>query len=179
MQEVASFLTRRRMLLGLGAALAGVGGLAGRVMTGAPAEGYHVLDAESVRICRILASHFIGPDFEKVAVVEEVDKTLQALPEIGDLWKHLPRVLENSTLADGHFQPFSALDEVKQAQILMEWANSSLLARRQIYHGLRDLLLSHYYFSPASWPSIGYGGPWVDRYALPVHPPRFEVEVQG
>jgi hypothetical protein len=173
-----SLWTRRKILLGIGAGLAAVGGLTSRVITGEPAGGYRVLDEESVRICRVLSFHFIGPEFEKVDVVREVDKTLEALPEIGDLWKRLPRLLENSTLADGHFGVFTALEEKEQEAVLMAWATSSLLARRQIYHGLRDLLLSHYYFSPASWPSIGYGGPWVERYPLPVHPPRFEAEVQ-
>jgi hypothetical protein len=126
----------------------------------------------------VLAARFIGPHHGLVPVVAEVDKTLEALPEIGDLWKRLPRLLEQSTLADGHFSTFTGLTEAEQEAVLRDWGASSLLPRRQIFHGLRDLLVSHFYFQPASWPLIHYEGPWVERFQLLVHAPRFPVEVQ-
>lgn len=173
--------SRRAILLGIGAGLMGLAAAetVRRVWPGDAAPGFRVLDAESVVICEILAARFIGPRHSLARVVEEVDKTLDALPEVGDLWRRLPRILETSTLADGHFAPFSELSPEEQEAVLWNWASSSILERRQIFHGLRDLIVSHFYFQPASWPDIRYEGPWVGRLDLPVHEPRFPVEVEG
>ena len=173
-------LSRRRLLWGVGA---GLGGLAGaelaRILPRDPAPGFRMLDAESARICEVLAERFIGPRHALVPVVAEVDQTLEALPEVGALWKRLPRLLEESTLADGHFSPFTSLSAAEQEAVLWAWAGASLLPRRQIFHGLRDLLVSHFYFQAASWSAIRYDGPWIGRLPLPVHDPRFPVEVEG
>lgn len=172
-------LSRRRVLMGIGAGLLGLGvaGVVKSITPGAPESGFLVLDAEGIRLTRLLTERFVGSLHDRVDVAKELDATLHALPEIGALWVRLPLLLEQSSRLNGG--AFSSLSAPEQEAILQEWANSPLALRRQIYHGLRDLIVSHFYMHPASWADIHYEGPWVGRLDLPVHPLRFPVEVSG
>ena len=82
-------------------------------------------------------------------------------------------------LNQGHraFNPilrsWTALPEAERAAALEDWATSSLALRRQVYVALRQLLLFHAYSDPSTWAAIGYPGPWLGRFTLPVHPLRF------
>lgn len=171
--------TRRNLLIGLATGFVAVLATSVRnVLPGDPAEGYRMLDTESIAICRLLAARFIGPDHGLVDVPLEVDRTLAALPEVGELWRRLPRLIESAPLLEGYFSGFSGLSVSEQEAFLQGWAASELLQKRQIYNGLRALILSHYYFQPVSWPAIRYAGPWVGRLILPVHSLRFPLEVR-
>jgi hypothetical protein len=172
-------LTRRRLL----ASMAGLSTLAAAgafktLVPGKAAPGFLVLDTDGVRITRAIAEAVIGKAWVKAPVVEELDKTLAALPEVGELWKYLPLFLEQSTRLDGHFEAFSELTIELRQEVLMSWGTSTLLEQRQIYHALRDLLLSHFYFQPESWEDIFYSGPWIGRFALSPFPLRFPMAVQ-
>jgi hypothetical protein len=171
--------TRRNLLIGLATGfLAVVATQVRNVLPGDPAEGYQMLDADSIAIVRLLAECFIGPDHVLVDVPLEVDKTLAALPEVGELWKRLPKLIEAAPLVEGYFSGFTALSAEDKEKFLAGWAASERLEKRQVFNGLRALILSHYYFDPASWPAIRYAGPWVGRIDLPIHAPRFPLEVQ-
>jgi hypothetical protein len=138
-----------------------------------------VLDDEAVRIGTLLARDFAGPIADSIPVIAAVDETLAALGgELARLWPLLPRIVESTTLIDGQWGPWSALPTAERAAVLMAWANSGVVQRRQAYKGLHDLLLAHTYFDPRSWPAIGYQGPWLSRFDLPVNPPRYPVEVK-
>ena len=169
-------LSRRSVILGIGSGVLLLGGVAAvrSVTPGDPAPGFAVLDAEAARIGRVLAERFIGPDHAAVPVMEEIDATLAALPEVGEVWRKLPLLFERAPLIDGYMQPFTALGAADQEAVLEGRAAASKLVRRQIYRGLHDLIVSHFYMHAASWPLIRYGGPWVGRIELPVHAPRFD-----
>ncbi|HND30451.1 MAG TPA: hypothetical protein PLA94_10650 [Myxococcota bacterium] len=171
--------TRRNLLIGLATGfLAVVATKVRDVFPGDPAEGHQMLDAESIAIVRLLAECFIGPDHALVDIPLEVDHTLAALPEVGELWRRLPKLIEAAPLLEGYFSGFTALSPEDREKFLMGWAASERLEKRQIFNGLRALILSHFYFQPASWTAIGYAGPWVGRMDLPILAPRFPLEVQ-
>lgn len=105
------------------------------------------------------------PLAETLGFMDESQQSLLAsLPSTFDL---LSRVLVPTV------RPFAALDEAAQAAALDDWLQSPLAFRRQVGQALRQLVLAHCYTNPAVFPSIAYGGPWLGRYLLPIHPLRF------
>lgn len=174
-------LSRRRLLLAgmAGAATLAAAPLVQGLFPGPPAVGRRVLDEEAMRIGELLARDFIGPGADRVPVLAAVDETLGALGgELARLWPLLPRLVEHTTVLEGQLGAYSTLSDAARAEVLAAWGASSIVLRRQVYRGLHDLLLAHYYFDPASWPDIGYQGPWLQRFSLPVNPPRFPVVVK-
>ena len=173
-------LTRRQLLASLAGitTLVTVGGVTS-LLPGEPADGYLLLDAEAIRITEKIAEAVIGPDWHIAPVIQELDKTLSALPEVGKLWRYLPAIVEQLARTETGGTAFSDLSVAERQRVLMVWASSRTLEKRQIYHGLRDLLLSHFYFQPQSWAAIAYGGPWVGRIPMPPHPLRFPVDVEA
>jgi hypothetical protein len=102
---------------------------------------------------------------ETLGFLDESQQSLLAsLPSTFDL---LSRVLVPTV------RPYVELDEAAQTAALADWLESPLGFRRQVGQGLRQLVLAHCYTNPAVFASIGYGGPWLGRYELPVHPLRF------
>lgn len=168
-------LSRRAVLAGLGGVALLGGAAAVRAVTpGAAAPGFAVLDAEGVRIGRALAARFVGEaQAAAVPVMEELDQTLAALPEVGEVWRRLPLVFERAPLLDGGLSPFTGLPAAEQEALIAAWLASERAWQRRVIRGLRDLICSHAYMHPASWALIRYGGPWVGRIDLPVHAPRF------
>jgi hypothetical protein len=56
---------------------------------------------------------------------------------------------------------FSELSLDEQQRYLLEWENSTIDLRRQAYQALRMMAFFYYYAQDATWPSIGYEGPWI------------------
>ena len=169
-------LSRRSVLAGIGGGILALGGaMAVRAVTpGAAAPGFAVLDAEAVRIGRVLAARLVGEGpAMAVPVMEEIDQTLLALPEVGEVWRRLPLVFERAPLLAGGLSPFTGLPAAEQEALIAAWLAAEAGWKRRIIRGLRDLICSHVYMHPASWAAIRYDGPWVGRIALPVHAPRF------
>lgn len=122
-----------------------------------------------------LARLFYGPGADALNVGGALAKTLgyldesqqpvlASLPSTFDL---LSRVLVPTCGA------FADLDDAAQAAAMDDWLQSPLPFRRQVGQALRQLVLSHCYTNPAVNESIGYPGPWIGRFELPVHALRF------
>ncbi len=58
---------------------------------------------------------------------------------------------------------FSALSDTEQDAELSAMMTSRLVWRRAAFQGLKFLIMFFHYTQDASWPVIGYHGPWVAR----------------
>lgn len=87
-----------------------------------------------------------------------------ANPRLQDDLKQLLNSLEDLTWLNLRFRPFTALDADEQAAYLRSWERSALGLQRQGFVALSKLTAMLFYSDPASWPQIGYPGPWIGRY---------------
>ena len=62
-------------------------------------------------------------------------------------------------LFGGRIEPFTQLNPTEQDEVLNEWRDSRLTLRRTGCRALRGLALAAYFGNPATWNSVGYGGP--------------------
>jgi hypothetical protein len=69
-----------------------------------------------------------------------------------------------SPLAAGHaFARFSKLDAASRSACIEALCQSRIGLLRDVYAGLEQLCMFTFYAVDATWPAIGYDGPWVDR----------------
>lgn len=68
-----------------------------------------------------------------------------------------------SPLAAGRFARFSHLDADARSACIAALCQSRIGLLRDVYAGLKQLCMFTFYAVDASWPPIGYDGPWVDR----------------
>ena len=70
-----------------------------------------------------------------------------------------------SPLLAGRLTRFSELDLAGRSACLQALCDSRYALPREIYAGLRQLCLFAFYCADASWPALGYDGPWIERPA--------------
>jgi hypothetical protein len=70
-----------------------------------------------------------------------------------------------SPLLAGRPGRFSRMDLADRTRCIEALMQSRLAIAREIYAGLKQLCLFQFYAADASWPAIGYDGPWVGRVA--------------
>lgn len=102
---------------------------------------------------------------EIVRVVATAEASLQALPphiqkETQDLLVMLG-VAPTRALLIGQWSGWAGASREQVGQTLQGLRTSSVGLRRAVYMGLRDLVASCYYASPATWAQIGYPGPML------------------
>jgi hypothetical protein len=69
-----------------------------------------------------------------------------------------------SPLAAGHaFARFSKLDAGARSACIDALCQSRVGLLRDVYAGLKQLCMFTFYAVDATWPAIGYDGPWVDK----------------
>ena len=64
-----------------------------------------------------------------------------------------------------HFAPFTALAAADQDRCLQAWEQSSIGWLHLGFRALKNVSALGYYSQDATWPVIGYRGPWVPRQA--------------
>ncbi len=120
------------------------------------------LDAASKRLLPTLPSR-VGA--AEVGVASAADRLFAAAnPRLQHDLQQLLNSLEDLTWLNLRFQPFSAMDAAAQDAYLSSWQQSSLSLQRQGFVALNKISAMLFYMDPASWPQIGYPGPWIGRY---------------
>lgn len=161
-------LSRRELLLLQAAALATACVPPGVVGSGGP----RFAEADRALI-RSLAEAIYGEGAARLPVVEGVEAMLAAMPEDRSaLVLRLPALFDRLGIAFGG-RAWSSLDAAGRQALLEDWEASTLALRRRVVQVLRQLILLACYTDPATFAELGYGGPWLGRHPLPVHPPRF------
>ena len=166
MGAVATLPLTRRQLLGGGALLAG-GWVLGQ------AVGHWPLASEASPFLGSSARHTLQAAFEALlpaeadaaTLVEGVDRFLASGdPVLGGQLRLALHVLEHFGGAGPFaFRRFSRLPVARRAAVLGAWQRSAFTPKRQIAAAVRKVAVFTWWSSPASWPSIGYDGPWVSR----------------
>lgn len=163
----------RRQVLALGATAALLAVPAPLLAGLPPARSRFGADDEAV--LDALKGLLYGPGAEAMDILTPLRETLgfldesqqaqlASLPSTFDL---LSRVLVPTGGA------FASLPVAAQAAALDDWLESPLAFRRQVGQALRQLVLAHCYTHPVGQAAIGYAGPWLGQYQLPIHPLRF------
>jgi hypothetical protein len=163
----------RRQLLALNAAAAAVLVIPLPLRAAPAASGS--FDDEARAILEQLGRITYGHGAESLGVADAVQALLAWLPEDKQgLVVRLPSLFDQLTRV---FLPTTSrwmdLDEATQIRALEDWSDSSLGFRRQVIQALRQLVLVSCYVQPEVFAGIRYGGPWLGRMPLPVHPLRF------
>ncbi len=172
-------LSRRRVLVGGAAALA----LGAVVRTSGypdrPGWRGRTLGSWQAHVLAALAEALLPPAPDAGAFAQvpaAVDRFVAGLsPGLRAEIHLLVGAVEHGTpLADLHLRRLSNLSpEARRAHLEGLAAAGGL--RRTMARGLRDLVMLGYYQQDATWPAIGYGGPWV-RGPRP-RPPHYEALV--
>jgi hypothetical protein len=77
------------------------------------------------------------------------------------------RVFEHGThVFDLKRVRFTALSAEERERYLYGWMDSSIGARRVVFHALKALAALGYYSQPTTWQAIGYDGPWIGRFDI-------------
>ncbi len=109
------------------------------------------------------------PDHRELGIVRQLDAELSQWEPVrsADL-PLLLSLLEHGTLLFGHsLSRMSRLDLEDRRVYLAGWGDSGLNVRRSGFIALKGLLAFYYFAHPATWPAIGYDGPWMDRFEIP------------
>ncbi|MCB9664599.1 MAG: gluconate 2-dehydrogenase subunit 3 family protein [Alphaproteobacteria bacterium] len=175
MNQPAPARLGRRAFLGLGLlggaalALGGVGLALQPGVARAPATPLQALSPRAFSVLAAVADRVCpggegAPGAAEVGVAEKVDALLATSPPTfrTDIEQAL-LLLENALpglLLDGRARPFTACDAATQDATLEAWQTSSLGLRRQVYKGVRGLVVAAYFGSPETYRSAsGYPGP--------------------
>jgi hypothetical protein len=68
-----------------------------------------------------------------------------------------------SPLASGRVARFSRLGPDERAACIHALCRSRVGLLREVYAGLKQLCFFTFYAIDATWPAVGYDGPWVGR----------------
>jgi hypothetical protein len=113
---------------------------------------------------RVIAPPSGGPTAAETRVARRIDRELSFADERlvaqvrAALW-----VLEWGPLVELRLRRFTRLEPQAQDEFLQGCLGSSWRLQRDAFLGLRFLCLFFHYTDDRTWPSIGYGGPWVPR----------------
>jgi hypothetical protein len=110
-----------------------------------------------------------APAAAETRAVEVIDRICARLdPEASGVLPTLLRLVEwGPLLFDFTFTRFSRMSDAEKDASLRAWMTSRLELRRRAFYALRNLSHLGYYSQQATWPLIGYLGPFV----LPEEPP--------
>ena len=150
-------------------------GAAGPADGAAAAPRGPTFDDGDLAVLRALLATIFGAGSDATDALSATEEGVRYLaPDRQVLISFLPRLFDQGhRLFNPTLRTWTALPPEDRTAALEDWATSSLALRRQIYGSLRQLLLFHAYTDPATWDAIGYPGPWLGRFDLPVHPLRF------
>jgi hypothetical protein len=105
------------------------------------------------------------PSVDEARVVDFLDRLLPELPD--EIQHKLPLLLwgleHGARLLSFTGRPFTRLDGAERTAFLTGFAESRFELRRLAFRAVKNLVMLAYYQADASWPGIGYEGPWVGR----------------
>jgi D-cysteine desulfhydrase len=176
-ESVRRWIGRRRVLVAVGAAVAG--GAARRV-SGYPAPpAWHarVLAPWEVAVVSAAAEALLPPAAtaaELSDIAPRIDHTLASMPkEVLREVHAMLALIEHGTAIGGRIARLSHLDvAAREAYLAGLEAGGGVLSLA--YRGLRDLCMLALYAQPSSWPSIGYDGPRQPLSYDPRGPERWQ-----
>lgn len=163
--DYGRFRGRRRILLGAGAA--GAAAVVGGRSVGYDGVAGDMLTESQVSVLSAAAEALLGdvatPVPSAAQVAANVDRFLVGMPEstLGQL-DLLFVALEQIPLRYGHLSRFTRLDVSARLSVLTSLRAEPAPAR-DLYRGVRDLVLLGAYQDPVMWPALGYEGPMVPR----------------
>lgn len=107
----------------------------------------------------------LPPEADAKTLVDGVDRFLaQGDPVLGGQLRLALHVLEHFGGAGPlAFRRFSREPLARRTEVLVGWERSSFAPKRQIAAAVRKVAVFTWWSNPASWPSIGYHGPWLGR----------------
>lgn len=120
------------------------------------------LDAASTQLLPRLPGKLGAQDLSVATAADALFAS--ANPRLQNDLKQLLNSLEDLTWLNLRFQPFTALAPADQKAYLGNWQRSPLGLQRQGFVAISKLCAMLFYMNPASWPQIGYPGPWIGRY---------------
>ena len=155
-------LTRRALLVGLGASAAAAGGTTWSLSSGHPAEGLLILTPVEFRVVQALSEVlFPGVHFPlsgvEAGVAEEVDRMVAENldPMHGNGFRYILRALEWGTLASRGRQ-FSQLPRGIQLEVLETWTEPDVLPRRIAGESIKAVLGMAYFAHPEVQAAMGW-----------------------
>jgi hypothetical protein len=164
-------LSRRTALFGLGGtlALACGGGLA-RLRTGyalAPGDAAIGLSVKQLAVVRAVVEALLPLDGDlpagvTVGVHQRIDEEVWAMPdELRSDVRAAVELIEILPLVWGFGGRFSRLSAGDREAAFSRMSTSSLGPVTQAANALKQMSALYYYAADATWPAIGYDGPWV------------------
>ena len=103
-----------------------------------------------------------APAVRETRTIEVIDRVCAGLdPGVSGVLPNLLRLVEwGPVLFDFTFTRFSKMSDIEKDASLRAWMNSRLGLRRRAFYALRNLSYLGYYSQDATWPLIGYQGPF-------------------
>ena len=110
-----------------------------------------------------------APAVRETRAIEVIDRICSGLdPEITGVLPNLLRLVEwGPLLFDFTFTRFSRMSDAGKDASLRCWMTSRIGLRRRAFYALRNLSHLGYYSQEATWPLVGYLGPFVLREEPP------------
>lgn len=103
-----------------------------------------------------------APAVRETRAIEVIDRLCAGLdPEVSGVLPALMRLVEwGPVLFDFSFTRFSRMSDAQKDASLRAWMTSRIGLRRRAFYALRNLSYLGYYSQEATWPLIGYRGPF-------------------
>jgi hypothetical protein len=134
-------------------------------------EAVSVLDGDQRGLLLAISTRMVetgrpdAPSPSDVAAIPRIERLLGSLGadrvdgvklalRLVDLWP---------VLFELRFRRFRNLTPEQQDESLDGWRRSGLELRRRVFYALRAVAIYGYWSADATWPLIGYGGPWIRR----------------
>ena len=120
---------------------------------------YRILSAVAERIVTEASGTF-GVD-----LAQRIDSVLSGVrKEMAGEMKLLLNVFEYGAIFSGlQFKRFTQMGPDERDRYLASWEESPFPLKRTGFQALKRSALAAFYGSEASWPAIGYRGPWLTR----------------
>ena len=150
------------LMLAMGAMLPGCGGAAerredGQVFSDSERRTLHALCE------RLLPGGGPAPSAATVGVAAKIERLLSELG--GGAASDFSRLLSlfewSPVLFEARAGRLSRLSTEIQDEVIQGWATSRLGFRRTGFVAIKRVAMSVYYSEEASWPAIGFPGPWL------------------
>lgn len=111
-----------------------------------------------------------APAVRETRTIEVIDRICAGLdPEVSGVLPVLLRLVEwGPLLFDFELTRFSKMSDAGKDASLRCWMTSRIGLRRRAFYALRNLSHLGYYSQEATWPLVGYLGPFVLREEPPV-----------
>jgi hypothetical protein len=111
------------------------------------------------------------PSHRDLGTVNKLDEELAKWEPVRS--KDIPvllRLIEHGTLIFGYsLSRFTKLSlEDRRDYLVHGWGESSLNLKRAGFVAVKGLLAFYYFSDPQVWPKLGYDGPWLGRFDIPI-----------